>query len=291
MSQPEPQPQPPAQPAAPPALGPLGYRLPKPLRGLSLAVIALLVADILLEIAEFAATSSRIGVVRDFLNGGAADAQAIRDADNADSAVQATSAVSVLLFIATAVVFIIWAYRLVSNVRSFGHEPKPGPGWAIGGWFVPVLNAWFPARTLWKADQHADSAGRENRWLIVAWWLALIVSSGLDRTALVSSNPGDSTYISDVLHADERTRIATVGLAIAAVCAILMVRNLTGRQERALQQFTGLYGPGGTLAYRSPSQQGWSPAGAPLMPIAPLLTPPVAGPLPGPQYGAPGTDD
>ena len=56
--------------------------------------------------------------------------------------------VRVLALIVTGTVFIVWTRRVYRNLAPLGTSPRFRPGWAIGGWFVPVLNLWRPKQIL-----------------------------------------------------------------------------------------------------------------------------------------------
>ena len=50
---------------------------------------------------------------------------------------------------AIGVVFIIWQFRHAKNAQVLGARGGLGPGWAIGGWFIPLANYVLPG--------HADA--------------------------------------------------------------------------------------------------------------------------------------
>ena len=61
-----------------------------------------------------------------------------------------------LLFIATIVLFLMWFSRAYQNVERLGGGPfRYGRGWAIGAWFVPILNVFRPkqiANDIWRGS-------------------------------------------------------------------------------------------------------------------------------------------
>lgn len=51
-----------------------------------------------------------------------------------------------VVFFAAAVPFIVWFHRAYGNLDVIAPEERRyGSGWAIGGWFVPVLWWWGPS--------------------------------------------------------------------------------------------------------------------------------------------------
>ncbi|MEU1369359.1 DUF4328 domain-containing protein [Streptomyces sp. NPDC005803] len=157
--------------------------------------------------------------------------------DRADMLYQGSGSLQVLTFLATAVVFLVWFRRVRRNAEVFDAYAHPmRPGWAIGGWFVPLGNLWLPHRVasgIWTAS----SPGGSNRLpaprgLLHAWWVTLLCSELFSRyTGRLSS---DAEEPDEVLHAFDLGMAADALDIAAAVLAILFVRRLTAMQgERA----------------------------------------------------------
>ncbi|WP_030708931.1 MULTISPECIES: DUF4328 domain-containing protein [Streptomyces] len=142
--------------------------------------------------------------------------------------------------LATGVVFIIWFHRTRRNAEVFDPSvQRMGPGWAVGGWFVPIANFWFPYRVasgVWEASAHTrPDGGRRTvpRTPLNLWWGAWVVSLLFTR---VTERLWDRA-----VDAEEVVRAAGLVAAsdavdiVAAVLAVLYVRAVTGMQvERAL---------------------------------------------------------
>lgn len=155
------------------------------------------------------------------------------------------SFVQVIAIVASAVIVIIWMYRIAANHRAMHRTGTWGPGWAIGGWFLPPLLYIIPYlmfRELWKASDPAVPAGGDWRSrpvspAITAWF---VLYSVIPILLLFSQT--DDTFTS--LGADERdlaeslteTQGATIVSALVtvagAVAFIVVVRQLTERHRR-----------------------------------------------------------
>jgi hypothetical protein len=82
--------------------------------------------------------------------------------------------------IAAIVLSMIWLYRVAANHRALGRQTTWGPGWAIGGWFLPPLLFIIPLlmlRESWKASAPDVPPGSpewkrqgESPWLWI-WFL------------------------------------------------------------------------------------------------------------------------
>ncbi|OFY82476.1 MAG: hypothetical protein A3F72_00175 [Bacteroidetes bacterium RIFCSPLOWO2_12_FULL_35_15] len=89
--------------------------------------------------------------------------------------------VSIIVAIASIIIFIMWFYRAYKNLHalkipSLNHTP----GWAIGAWFVPILNLGRPyviMREIWDETQYfvLDKNEKQNvsSNSIVGWWWGL----------------------------------------------------------------------------------------------------------------------
>ncbi len=140
--------------------------------------------------------------------------------DNVANAILAVG----LLQIATGVVWIIWQYRHAKRAARLGHHHQLGPGWAIGGWFVPLGNLFLPYRQL--LDSGKASAGGAPR-VVYAWWAAMVLGS------LLIVN-GFRIHSSDVQTADQMRGAGYLILAVGAALAVVVVRACSSRQRRAL---------------------------------------------------------
>jgi hypothetical protein len=75
--------------------------------------------------------------------------------------------------IAVGVLFLIWFHRSASLARNLGLPASRSPLWAVLGFFVPVVNLWFPyqvARDLFPRDDPARSLVRQ-------WWAGYLLAS------------------------------------------------------------------------------------------------------------------
>jgi hypothetical protein len=137
------------------------------------------------------------------------------------------------LYIIAAIVFIRWlraAYRnadvVAPGVRRYGH------GWAIGAWFVPILNFWRPKQIVndvWRAGAENPNDDRPPI-LLLAWWLSWVASTFLSRAAGRTAVEQDT--IDELRTADFLFIVSDGWDAIVAIMAIAVVRATTRRLDR-----------------------------------------------------------
>ncbi|MFE2311994.1 DUF4328 domain-containing protein [Streptomyces sp. NPDC059441] len=203
--------------------------------GLGRAVAVLLGVVVAVDLFAIWAGVRVHDVTGTILDGGAGEALR-RDAVHAGSVMAAVGVVQLVSLTATVVVYLVWFYRVRVNAEvfdPFGHEM--GRAWTGWGWFVPLVNLWFPRRimlNIWDASRPAGS--RTSHGLVNAWWAMWIITLVVGRAGFVSYREAETVmdlYVAagDVLFAD------VTGL-VAAVLAVLVVLRLTRMQnEKALR--------------------------------------------------------
>ena len=143
--------------------------------------------------------------------------------------------VQTCVYLGCIVFFIRWLYRAYKNVdalrpgaRRFSH------GWAIGGWFVPILSLWRPKQIVndvWWAG--TPEGRRPDAWpglLLLLWWIAFWISNVLGRIASSMGTHADATtsQLRDGTHA---YLAADSFDCLSGLLAILAVLAVTRRME------------------------------------------------------------
>jgi hypothetical protein len=275
-------PPPASQPGWGTTAGPYGYmqggRPPmQRLQGLAVALTVLLIIMAVITLVAAGALFNRASLIDELLE---PSRPSFSEMDDADDFVGVAMGAYFLFFLTITVVFIIWQFRHAKNAESLGFRGGLGPGWAIGGWFIPIANFVLPGMQLFGASKPASrgrGAGIVIAWAIVFGVGALVLwaGGGLQPTDDEGNLLVDTTQ--DIEQAADSDRIAGVGLVIetaAAVLAVVMVRQLSSRQEEAFRQPAG-------------QATGY---GAPIPPapwVAPPPAPPPPPPPPAPRWGPP----
>ena len=142
-------------------------------------------------------------------------------------------------WIICAVVFVVWTHRTYRNLTPLGASGlRFRNGWAIGGWFVPVLAFWRPKQIVndtWRAsDRDLPPNAARAEWgasrtpvLMAVWWGLWVVGAVAER---LTFQIGDQTLDS------ARTTLAIrvgggVCLAAAAIAGMWVVSTITKRQQ------------------------------------------------------------
>jgi hypothetical protein len=147
----------------------------------------------------------------------------------------ATSLVVLMAVVFTVVAFIVWLYRARKNLVTWGIQGlRYGPGWAIGGWFIPIANLVIPklvVDTVWsgsKLPPAERAARRSSNGLIWSWWLCLLVGNLMTNVAARERFTRDDTVAEIVGFNTPSTAL----MVVAAFLAIVLVRRITRMQEQ-----------------------------------------------------------
>jgi hypothetical protein len=221
-------------------------RPPDRLGGIGTWVKLALGATIAASIAQLVANQSYIGTENDILDGRSPSLDHVRSAAHA---VHVTQSIVIVAEIVTAILFLVWFYRAYSNlVRAGVSDLRFGPGWAVGGWFIPIFNLFRQkqiANDIWKASAAAGTVGLARRGEIplshkLNWWWGTFIVSGIVISigrGQVSKANSTVSYAFDSLH-KERSGLwwMQVGIVIAiaaAVLALLFVSAVSRLQDQS----------------------------------------------------------
>ena len=96
--------------------------------------------------------------------------------------------VQLTIFLTTAIGFLRWIHRAHLNVRGLGAtDLNISPGWAVGWFFVPIMNLWKPyqaMKELCQASRNPDAWKSEMPpGLITTWWTLWVLSNILAQTS------------------------------------------------------------------------------------------------------------
>ncbi|MDQ3956829.1 MAG: DUF4328 domain-containing protein [Actinomycetota bacterium] len=161
------------------------------------------------------------------------------EADAADDRQAFIGIAQGLALIAAAIPFLMWFRRAYRNLGPLGASRlRFKPGWAVGGWFVPLLNAWRPkqiANDIWRMSDPdlpprlgAPNKDQPVARVLTLWWVFFLMSGFFYR---VSFGPGGNR-LEAAITATRWTLAGDLFSMIAGISAILVVRALTLRQQR-----------------------------------------------------------
>ncbi len=142
---------------------------------------------------------------------------------------------SLVIYVTTIVVFLVWLYRAADNVRQFNpwSRLEHSPGWAVGSFFIPFVNLVVPYRAVkevWQKSGPPDAAVLSEPAPPASfpiWWTFWLLASFAGNISLrvsFNENVAESTATSISMFADALS-------IVAAFFAYLVVDAIDKRQE------------------------------------------------------------
>jgi hypothetical protein len=243
-----PPPPPPSAPGAPglPPPPPVMHMVPvqgvaRPIGGIATAASVLLGIASLVSVGVAIALLNRAGLIDRLDLTSRPTSSELDEIESADRFVAGMNVVLILALLSTGIVFIIWQYQYAKNAEVLNHGPLGlGPGWAIGGWFIPFANLVLPFLQLRRSAGPSDPERGRVPGILTAWTIVYIGASVIVLGG-VGTRPKDDEAVFNVADTVDKFQradtIMGVGLliyAVAGVLAIIMVRTLTLRQQTTI---------------------------------------------------------
>ncbi|GAA5115441.1 hypothetical protein GCM10023339_22600 [Alloalcanivorax gelatiniphagus] len=152
------------------------------------------------------------------------------------------SLLELVTLLVTGVLFVVWLYTAHHSSRMDRRVLRHGSGWAIGGWFVPVLSLWRPFQVVSDVRRGATGDGGAPVPLRQGWWwgtwVALTVVSGVVSVlySRATSAPNGLPYADALGAAASWERLSSVLTVVCALLAISLVRELTALVARPTEE-------------------------------------------------------
>jgi hypothetical protein len=93
------------------------------------------------------------------------------------------TAAHIVALVASVVSFLIWLFRVASNVRRLNPHAGINPGWVVGSYFVPFANWVVPIISMRDIVQNSFVHAKPGalKTLAVVWWLSFVFSGVAQR--------------------------------------------------------------------------------------------------------------
>ncbi len=145
-------------------------------------------------------------------------------------------------YVATAVVFCCWFYRINANARLLTDEKPPmSPGMAVGGFFIPIACLYMPYRAAgfsWKVSARVayPEGGGPRAGLVGGWWTAWIagniVGQIVFKQALRSAMGDEEPTLDQIAFQQYGSILLSAATVLTATLCIAVVKRLTDLQAR-----------------------------------------------------------
>ncbi|MBN6058162.1 DUF4328 domain-containing protein, partial [Nonomuraea sp. RK-328] len=216
----------------------------RPVRGLALAAVVTLAVYALVRVVGSGLSLWRVAIIERML----VDSGSVRplEVEVTDTLQLGAAYVKAAVFAPAAVAFLAWLHRVRRNAEVLAPGPhRRARPWVILGWFVPLVNLWFPKQVVedvWNASKPgapAPSLPLARRSAMVwVWWNAFVISFWvLDVVAAL-------LWRADLESQREMAGVDVVGSlcwagtgALAAYVVMKITRDQEARRD-ALPRFT-----------------------------------------------------
>lgn len=192
---------------------------------------------VLIDIIAIWSDYLQIQLINRVLNG---EIVTIAEATANDDRQAAIGVFYLLLYLITALFFCLWIYRAHKNLPSLNAgDLKYTPGWAVGGFFVPIWNLFRPYQVMqeiWKASDPSVNTYDKLAWkqapasyFVRFWWALWIIEHFIGRFGFRLAFY--SNTIEELLTLSWMTLIASSIDILAALLAIIVIQSIAKRQQ------------------------------------------------------------
>ncbi len=148
----------------------------------------------------------------------------------ADGRYAGIGSIQLLVFVATAIIWLMWTHRAYANQALIGcRKTRHSPGWAVGYWFIPFANLVEPYRgmaELWRRSQtqNAISSMHASTPALIGWWWGLyLLGNVIGRFVMAYSRNA-----SDLVSLASATQVNMASDVLTIVTALLALKMITG---------------------------------------------------------------
>jgi Domain of unknown function (DUF4328) len=140
-----------------------------------------------------------------------------------------------IVMLATIIVFGRWIVLAHRNLPAMGAQHlEVRPGWAVGFFFIPILNWWKPyvaMRSLWRSSRSVHRPEiQDNTWVLPTWW-GLWVSWSLLGNATWRMQ-GNARTITALTSLTQVELVASSLYLLVCVVASMMVSQIWNAQAQ-----------------------------------------------------------
>ncbi|MCE7055046.1 DUF4328 domain-containing protein [Algoriphagus sp. AGSA1] len=134
-----------------------------------------------------------------------------------------------------AVAFLLWFRRAYFNLHQKSKALNYDEGWAVGAWFVPILNLFRPYKIMkelyaessfWLKTNGIKVNGEAGQY-VLPWWLLWVLTTFLGR--IVNKLPEET--VSELVELTQVAIAAGIIEVIAALIALKVVHNYSNREK------------------------------------------------------------
>jgi hypothetical protein len=121
-----------------------------------------------------------------------------------------------VVMLVVGVLFLVWFHKAATMAARLGLPARRSPGWAVGGFLVPIVSFWFP----YRSARDLFPPGHVGGALVIRWWSLYLALLLFDLGIYVAAwfSEGAAVVVA----------VIASGVAIAAALSVrALVREVT----------------------------------------------------------------
>jgi hypothetical protein len=140
-----------------------------------------------------------------------------------------------IVMLATIIIFGRWIVLAHRNLPALGAQSLDvRPGWAVGFFFIPILNWWKPyqaMRSLWRSSHSVHNPEiQDSTWVLPTWWALWVIWSLLGNATWRMQ--GGARTISGLTSLTQTELVASSLYLLVCVVASVMVSRIWDAQAQ-----------------------------------------------------------
>ncbi|GEM72813.1 DUF4328 domain-containing protein [Sphingomonas aquatilis] len=151
---------------------------------------------------------------------------------------EAIGSVAILVHLVTIVLVLRWVYRAAVRAHALSDRIAVSPGWAVGRFFLPVLNLWRPFRgmvDIWRTSIDPVAPHTVPVPALLRWWWGLWLLANLFGP--IGGTLMDEAHRASHLAAARWADVALLAIDVPLVILMVrIVRQVSARQAALLTQ-------------------------------------------------------
>jgi hypothetical protein len=125
---------------------------------------------------------------------------------------------------------LMWFYRAYWNLPALGARSlNYSPGWAVGYFFIPILNLFRPYQVAREIDYYSNpSSAPQSALLIPVWWIWELVDWITTRVFIYEIT--NAVGLEETRYANQVAIVASAVGIVAFLLLMLLIRRITRNQ-------------------------------------------------------------
>lgn len=144
---------------------------------------------------------------------------------------------SVIVRLVGFILFLMWFRRAYKNIQIIGYKTPYTDGWAVGGFFVPFINLFYPyeiMKTIWQKMRLTAEGNNITHYLgsgIYGWWWAFWLFSNISSSIAGQT----SQFVEFTVYFAVFTNLVEMGDIAISILVISKIRDT----EKELREHGG----------------------------------------------------